>query len=142
PVGGGGLLSGTASALKQKKPEMKVVGVEPEIANDTYLSFQQGSLQSIEETATIADGLRTNQPGDMTFPIVQKYADDIILVTEKEIKTAMSFVLERMKQVVEPSGAVALAAAMSGKLHVQGKSIVCIASGGNVDIGNIGELIL
>src|SRR5699024_8512808 len=108
PVGGGGLLSGIASAIKQAKPEIKVIGVEPEIANDTYLSYQKGAITSIKETATMADGLRTNQPGDMTFPIIHKYVDDIVLVKEKEIKQTMSFVMERMKQIIEPSGAVAL----------------------------------
>lgn len=141
PVGGGGLLAGIASAVKQMKPEIQVIGVEPEIANDTYLSFQKGVKTSIQETTTIADGLRTNQPGDMTFPIINKYADDIVLVSEQEIKTALSLVMERMKQVIEPSGAVALAAAMFGKLHVEDKNIVCIASGGNMDIENIGKLI-
>lgn len=141
PVGGGGLLSGIATAIKEKKPKIQVIGVEPEIANDTYLSFQKGAIKSIQETATIADGLRTNQPGDMTFPIINKYVDDIVLVTEKEIKQALTFVLERMKQMIEPSGAVALAAAMFGKLHVQDKNIMCIASGGNMDIKRIWNLI-
>lgn len=141
PVGGGGLLSGVASAIKQTRPNVYVIGVEPEIANDTYLSFQKGAMTSIEETATIADGLRTNQPGDVTFPVVKEYVDDIVLVSEKEIKKALSFVLERMKQVIEPSGVVALAGAMFGKLNVHDKNIVCIASGGNMDIKEIGSLI-
>lgn len=141
PVGGGGLISGIASAIKQAKPDITVIGVEPEIANDTYLSFQKGSIQSIPETATMADGLRTNQPGDMTFPVIQRYVDDIVLVSEEDIQKALYFVLERMKQVIEPSGVVALAAAMFGKLTVQDKQIVCVASGGNMDIRNIGELL-
>lgn len=142
PVGGGGLLSGIASAIKQTKPDVQVIGVEPEIANDTYLSFQEGSMMSIEETATIADGLRTNQPGDLTFPIVKEYVDEMVLVSEKEIKSALLFALERMKQVIEPSGVVALAGVMFDKLAVRDKNIICIASGGNMDIKKVGHLIV
>lgn len=141
PVGGGGLLAGIATAIKEVNPRIQVIGVEPEIANDTYLSFQKGAIQSIGGSPTIADGLRANHPGDMTFPIVNKYVDDIVLVSEKDIKKALIFVLERMKQVIEPSGVVALAAGMSGKLCVRNKNIVCIASGGNMDLNHIGTLI-
>ncbi|HLQ71448.1 MAG TPA: threonine/serine dehydratase [Bacillota bacterium] len=141
PVGGGGLLAGISTAIKEINPRIQIIGVEPEIANDTYLSLQKGVIQSISGSDTIADGLRANRPGDMTFPIVNKYVDDIVLVTEQEIKRALAFVLERMKQVIEPSGVVALAAGMSGKLGVRNKNIVCIASGGNIDLNHIGKLI-
>lgn len=134
PVGGGGLLSGVALAVKLSNPNILVYGVEPELAQDTYLSFKKGEIQSIPETATIADGLRTNQPGEVTFPLIQKYVDDILLVTEGEIRKTQHFILERMKQVVEPSGAVALAAILFGKLPNNAKKVVAVASGGNMDV--------
>lgn len=134
PVGGGGLISGIATAVKQTNPHVKVIGVEPKTAHDTYLSLENGIITSIPGTRTIADGLRTSQPGDMTFPIVQKYVDNLVLVSESEIKEAQLFVLERMKQLIEPSGAVAVAAAMFDKLGVKNKKIACVVSGGNVDL--------
>lgn len=136
PIVSGGLISGILTAIKQKKPKVKVIGVEPETANDTYLSLKNGKITAIPATTTIADGLRTSQPGNLTFPIVQKYLDDLILVTEEEIKEAQYFVLERMKQLIEPSSAVTVAAAMNRKSGVQGKNIVCVLSGGNVDLSN------
>ncbi|SHF95165.1 threonine ammonia-lyase [Ornithinibacillus halophilus] len=131
---GGGLLSGILVAIKQTKPKVKIIGVEPETANDTYLSLQNKKITSITRTSTIADGLRTSQPGDMTFPILQQYLDDLVLVSEEEIKVAQNFVLERMKQLIEPSSAVTVAAAMNKKLGITGKNVVCVLSGGNVDI--------
>lgn len=138
PVGGGGLISGILTAIKETKPHVKVIGVEPEIANDTHLSLENGIITSIPGTSTIADGLRTSQPGDLTFPIVQKYLDDLVLVSETEIQQALFFILERMKQVIEPSSAVAIAAAMFGKLGVQEKNIACVVSGGNLDVRKLG----
>ncbi|MGP4105929.1 threonine ammonia-lyase [Virgibacillus sp. L01] len=134
PVGGGGLVSGILTAIKETKPNVKVIGVEPETANDTYLSLEKGKITSIPGTSTIADGLRTNQPGDLTFPVLQKYLDDLVLVSETEIQQALFFVLERMKQVIEPSSAVAVAAAMFRKLGVRDKNVACVASGGNLDV--------
>lgn len=135
PIGGGGLLAGILTAIKQSKPKVKVIGVEPETANDTYLSLRNGKITSIEKSDTIADGLRASQPGYMTFPIIQKYIDDIVLVSDEEIKKAQFFVLERMKQLIEPSSAATVAAAMNRKLGVKDKDVVCVLSGGNVDIG-------
>lgn len=137
PIGGGGLISGILTIIKELKPTIKVIGVEPEIAKDTYLSLQKGKIISIKETTTIADGLRTNQPGDLTFPIIQKYIDDIVLVSESGIRRAMFFVLERTKQLIEPSSAVTVAAAMYNKIKVTNKNVVCVISGGNVDLQNI-----
>ncbi|SDQ17346.1 threonine/serine dehydratase [Virgibacillus salinus] len=138
PIGGGGLISGILTAIKETKPHVKVIGVEPEIANDTHLSLENGIITSIPGTSTIADGLRTSQPGDLTFPIVQKYLDDLVLVSETEIQQALFFILERMKQVIEPSSAVAIAAAMFEKLGVQEKNIACVVSGGNLDVRKLG----
>ncbi|MRG88116.1 threonine ammonia-lyase [Salinibacillus xinjiangensis] len=135
PIGGGGLISGILTAIKQTKPKVKVIGVEPETANDTYLSLKNKKITAIPGTTTIADGLRTSQPGSMTFPVLQKFLDDLVLVSEEEIKRAQFLVMERMKQLIEPSSAVTVAAAMNGKLGVQNKNVVCVLSGGNVDIG-------
>ncbi|MGY0692064.1 threonine ammonia-lyase [Virgibacillus sp. FSP13] len=140
PIGGGGLISGILTAIKETKPHVKVIGVEPEIANDTFLSLEKGEITAISETRTIADGLRTSQPGDVTFPIVQKYLDKLVLVSEEEIRHALFFVLERMKQLIEPSSAVTVAAAMSGKLGIKDKKVACVLSGGNVDVRKLGEI--
>lgn len=142
PIGGGGLISGILTAIKETNPKIKIIGVEPEIANDTYLSFQQKKITAIPATNTIADGLRTNQPGDLTFPVLMNYLDDLVLVSEDEIRYAFSFILERTKQLIEPSSATTIAAALFNKLHMQGKNIVTIISGGNVDIDKVQELIV
>ncbi|RKQ35648.1 threonine ammonia-lyase [Oceanobacillus halophilus] len=134
PIGGGGLISGILTAIKQTKPKVKVIGVEPQTANDTFLSLKNNKITAIPPTSTIADGLRTSQPGNMTYPVIQKYLDDIQLVSEDEIKQAQAFVLERMKQLIEPSSAVTVAAAINNKLGVKDKKVVCVLSGGNVDI--------
>ncbi|MDC3417104.1 threonine ammonia-lyase [Aquibacillus salsiterrae] len=141
PVGGGGLISGILSAVKQMKPTVKVIGVEPETANDTFLSLRNQSITAISGTNTIADGLRTTQPGDLTFPILLKTLDDLVLVSEEEIKQAMVFVMERMKQVIEPSSAVSLAAILQHKLGLKDRKIVSVISGGNVDIRNLDKLV-
>ncbi|MCK9905530.1 pyridoxal-phosphate dependent enzyme, partial [Frankia sp. Cpl3] len=134
PVGGGGLISGILTAIKESKPSIQVIGVEPAIANDTYLSLQKQQITPQPEgTATIADGLRTTQPGDLTFPVLLHYLDDLVLVSEDEIRYAFSFVLERMKQLIETSSATAVAAAMFEKLPFKGKQLVTLISGGNVD---------
>ncbi|MBY7143139.1 threonine/serine dehydratase [Virgibacillus sp. NKC19-3] len=136
PVGGGGLLSGILTAIKETNPKITVIAVEPETANDTVLSLENGKITSIPKTSTIADGLRASQPGEVTFPIVQKYVDQIVMVSDEEIRRAQFLVLERMKQLIEPSSAVTVAAAMNDKLGVGGSNIVCVLSGGNVDVRN------
>ncbi|MBT2680477.1 threonine/serine dehydratase [Bacillus sp. ISL-35] len=141
PVGGGGLLSGILTAIKETNPKIKVIGVEPEIANDTYLSLKNKEITSIPATSTIADGLRSSQPGDLTFPVLMKYLDDLVLVSEEEIRHAFSFVLERMKQLIEPSSATTVAAAMHNKLPFMDKKVVTVISGGNVDLRKISGLI-
>jgi threonine dehydratase len=142
PIGGGGLISGILTAIKETHPNIKVIGVEPELANDTYLSLQNNKITAIDSTTTIADGLRTNQPGDLTFPVLMKYVDDLVLVSEDEIRQAFSFVMERTKQLIEPSSATTLAAAMFNKLNIQGKNIVTVISGGNVDLDKVHQLIV
>lgn len=141
PVGGGGLISGIATAIKETNPNIKVFGVEPELANDTYLSLKAGKVTSIPPTETIADGLRTSQPGDLTFPVLQQYLDDIVLVSEEEISRALYFTMERMKQLVEPSSAAAIAAALFHKTGMNGVRMAVIASGGNMDLASVSKLL-
>lgn len=133
PIGGGGLISGVATAIKESNPNVKVIGVEPQLANDTFLSLQAGQRVNIGSGAarTIADGLRTNTPGEKTFPILQKYVDEIRLVSEEQICQAFTWALTQMNQLIEPSSAVALAAALSHPK--QGERVLAVVSGGNVD---------
>jgi threonine dehydratase len=138
PVGGGGLLSGTLICSKGFNSNIKVYAVEPELVDDAYRSFKEGKILTNQTTNSIADGLRTNL-SERTFSYIQKYLDDIITVSEKEIINAMHFLWERMKIVVEPSGAVSLAGILSKKIEVRGKKIGAILSGGNVDLKAIFE---
>ncbi|MFD1032155.1 threonine ammonia-lyase [Metaplanococcus flavidus] len=134
PVGGGGLISGILTAVKTIKPQVKIIGVEPEAGNDTFLSLESGKITAVAGSSSIADGLRTSQPGDLTFPILKQYIDGIVLVTEEEIKYAMQFVIERTKQLIEPSAAVAVAAVLSGKAGEGNQKIGVVLSGGNIDL--------
>ena len=133
-VGGGGLLSGALIAAKEARPHVKVYGVEPEAGNDFYLSHRAGERIGVPPPDTIADGLRTPKPGAITFPIVHQLVEDIVLVSEDEIKATMRFLLTRMKVVVEPSGAVAAAALLHGKVPGNHSRVGVIVSGGNVDL--------
>ena len=133
PVGGGGLLSGTAIAAKGHSPSINVYAGEPQNADDAFRSLRDGVLYPSEKPNTIADGLRTSL-GDITFRIIQENVDRIILVSEEEIVSAMRLLWERMKLVVEPSGAVSLAAAIKIKDELKGTRIGIIISGGNVDL--------
>ncbi|MDN3448956.1 threonine/serine dehydratase [Planococcus sp. APC 3906] len=134
PVGGGGLISGVLAAVKNVNPGIKVIGVEPEEANDTWLSLQSGRITSIPESFTIADGLRTSQPGAMTFPILQQYLDGLLLVSEADIKKTFQFLAERTKQLVEPSSAMAAAPLLFGELKGANLKAAVVLSGGNVDL--------
>jgi threonine dehydratase len=133
-VGGGGLISGALIAAKERHPHLKVFGVEPEAGNDFYLSHRAGERIEVPPPDTIADGLRTPKPGAITFPIVHKLVDDILLVSDDEIRQVMRFLLTRMKLVVEPSGAVAAAALFHGKLPGNPARAGVIISGGNIDL--------
>jgi threonine dehydratase len=141
PCGGCGLISGVATALKESLKGVKVFGVEPEGSNSTYLSFKAGHIVELTDINTIADGLRTASPGKITFPVVQKYVDDILLVSEEEIKNAVVLLLERAKLLVEPSGAVPVAALLYGKVPLKNKKAVALMSGGNVDLSLLGKWI-
>jgi threonine dehydratase len=131
-IGGGGLCAGSAIAAKALNPQIRVFGVEPEAANDTYLSMRAGHRVEIPPPDTIADGLRPPKPGALTFPVIQRLVDDVLLVTEDEIRAAVSFVQSRLKIVVEPSGAVPAAVALAGKLPAGARKVGLMVSGGNV----------
>ncbi len=133
PVGGGGLLSGTALTCAYADRGIKVIGVEPEAVDDAYRSYQSGQIETNVTIDTIADGLRTTL-GDKTLAVIRKYVDEILLVSEASIVEAMRLIWERMKIIVEPSGAVPLAAIVSDPDRFAGQKIGIILSGGNVDV--------
>jgi threonine dehydratase len=133
-LGGGGLLAGCAVAAKALQPAIRVFGVEPVVANDYWLSLRAGEPVEIPSPPTIADGLRTTKPGRHNFPIIQRLVDDVLLVSEEEIKETTRFLLTRMKTVVEPSGAVGAAAVLHGKLPPGLGRVGVVLSGGNVDL--------
>jgi len=133
PVGGGGLLSGTAVAAKSLKPQIRVIAAEPANADDAAQSFQAKKRIVTEKKFTIADGLRTNV-GEKTFPIIQRYVDDIVIVSEEAIISAMRTIWETMKIVIEASAAVPYAAIAEGKIEIAGKRVGIILTGGNVDL--------
>lgn len=136
PIGGGGLMSGTAIASKTIKPDIKVLGTEPKWADDAYRSFQAGSIQPVLRTDTIADGLRTSL-GSLTFPIIKEKVDEIVTVSEESIIRDMRRVWERMKIIIEPSSAVPLSALLDGDIDLKDKKIGIILTGGNVDLENL-----
>jgi threonine dehydratase len=134
PCGGGGLLSGSAIVAKTLSPGCRVIGVEPEAGDDATRSFRTGTLHTVRNPRTIADGARTPSLGAVTFPLVRQYVDDMVTVSDDDILRAMRFLWERMKLVVEPTGALGLAAAWKGAVDVGGKRVGVIVSGGNVDL--------
>jgi threonine dehydratase len=138
PVGGGGLLSGTALSVKYFSPATRVIGAEPEQADDAFRSMQSGEIEPPLPPNSIADGLLSSL-GDKTFPIMKELVSEIITVSEQEILAAMRLIWERLKIIVEPSGAVALASVLKMKSKFQNKRIGIILSGGNVDLHKVGE---
>jgi threonine dehydratase len=140
PCGGGGLLSGSALAARALSPRCRVVGVEPELADDATRSFRTGTLHTVTNPPTIADGARTPSLGQLTFPLVRQHVDDMVTVPDDDLVRAMRFVWERMKLVVEPTGVLGLAAALGGRVEVAGKRTGVVLSGGNVDLGYALEL--
>jgi len=132
-LGGGGLTAGCALIAKEINPAIRVFGVEPETGNDWWLSLRAGERIEIPPPPTIADGLRTVQPGKITFPILQKLLESVLLVTDDELRTAMKFLMEKIKIVAEPSGAASTAGVLSGKLPQGIRRVGLIVSGGNLD---------
>ncbi|MBD2337826.1 threo-3-hydroxy-L-aspartate ammonia-lyase [Calothrix sp. FACHB-156] len=141
PCGGGGLISGCAIAAKALSPNCRVIGVEPELADDATRSFHSKTLQTVTNPNTIADGARTPYLGKITFPLVLDYVDDMVTVSESAIISTMLFIWERLKIVVEPTGVLAAAALLESVVKAPGAKIGVIISGGNVDLGQIGRLM-
>jgi len=133
PIGGGGLIAGSAVAAHGARPATQVFGVEPAGADDTLRSLRAGERLSIPPPGTIADGLRVTAPGELTFPIVQRHVADILVVSDAEIMEALRFALLRLKLVIEPSGVVPLAALLAGRLPAEIRRVGLIISGGNID---------
>lgn len=141
PVGSGAFISGILLALKEKNPKVKIIGTEPFNSNAMWLSLQADRVVEKEYIDTIADGLALKKPGGIPFQIIKKYVDDIVLVTEDEIKKAVLLLLERAKLLTEPSGAVSVAALMSGKINIRNKNVVTVLSGGNLDLDRLAGFI-
>ena len=134
PVGGGGLIGGMAVAARSLAPHVRIIGVEPAVADDARQSLEAGTIVRIEQPATIADGVATPSLGVHTFPIICALVDEIVTVTEVEILDATRFVMTRMKQVVEPTGALTTAALLNGRIDVKGARVVSVFCGGNLDL--------
>ena len=141
PCSGGGLFAGVSTAAKSINPAIRCFAVEPESANDTLQSFRSGQRVSIQPPPTIADGLRVQTPGTLTFPILQNTAEDVLTVSDDDIVSALRFVLFRMKLLVEPSGAAAAAAVLAGKIPGNFAKVGVVLSGGNIDSDALARLI-
>ncbi len=140
PTGGGGLLSGAAVAVRHLQPDCRVIGIEPELADDAVRSFRSGKLQTVHNPQTLADGARTPSLGKLTFPLVMECVDDMQAVSEEAIVEAVRFAVNRMKLVLEPTGALALAALLSGVVNARGRTGIII-SGGNVDGATLARIL-
>lgn len=141
PAGGGGLLAGISAAVKQINPRIKVYGVQAEGADAIARSFAQKKLVSTDYVSTIADGIAVKAPGDLTVELINRYADGVVTVSDSEIANAVLLLMERCKQIVETAGAASLAAVLSNKIDVAGKRVVCVLSGGNIDVSFVQSII-
>ena len=141
PIGGGGLISGVAYAIKQLRPDVKVYGVQAENAASMLKSHLEGKPATLDKVATFADGIAVRRAGDLTFSLIERYVDGIVTVTEDEIATAILALIEKQKLIAEGAGAVSVAAAMFGKLPIRGKRVVCLVSGGNIDVNILSRVI-
>jgi threonine dehydratase len=140
-VGGGGLISGCATAAKHRLPDCAVIGVEPEAGNDVQQSLERGEIVAIDVPRTIADGAQTQHAGRYTFPVIQALVDEVVTVTDEQLVKTMHFFGERMKIVVEPTGCLGAAAALDNVVDVRGKRVGVILSGGNIDLRRYAELV-
>jgi threonine dehydratase len=140
-VGGGGLISGCATAAKALQPQCRVVGVEPEAGNDVQQSLAKGEIVHIDVPKTIADGAQTQHAGELTFAVMRALVDQVVTVSDAQLVNAMRFFAERMKLVVEPTGALGAAAAFEGKVDVKGQRVGVIISGGNVALERYAQLL-
>jgi threonine dehydratase len=141
PVGGGGLLSGCATAARALQPNIRILGVETEKSNDWWQSFQAGERIRIPPPDTIADGMRTQQPGELTFPVIREKVAEILLVSDAQVVEALKFMLFRLKILAEPTGAVAPAAVFQKMVGSAGAKVGVIISGGNMDAGLLAQLL-
>ncbi|MGM9626725.1 MAG: threonine ammonia-lyase [Faecousia sp.] len=141
PIGGGGLISGVACAIKSISPHVKVYGVQAAGAPSMYNAIHSGQPDALASVSTIADGIAVKKPGDLTFKMVKEYVDDIALVTEDEIAAAILALIEKQKMIAEGAGAVSVAAAMFHKFPLEGKKVVSLISGGNIDVTSLSRVI-
>lgn len=141
PIGGGGLISGVAFAAKKLNPNIKVYGVQADGAPSMYNSIKEGKIIKLDSVNTIADGIKVMEPGQNTFKLVSEYVDEIVTVTEDEISSAILALIEQQKMIAEGAGAVSVAAVMFNKLPVKGKKVVCVVSGGNIDVTILSRVI-
>jgi len=141
PVGGGGLISGIAVAVKALRPGIKVIGVETEVLPSMLASLEEGHLVTIEPASTLADGIAVKRPGELTFEHVRKLVDEIVTVSEEEIASAILYLLEKEKTVVEGAGAVGVAALVNRKVRLDGQRVVSVISGGNIDVNVVARVI-
>ena len=141
PVGGGGLISGIASAVKEKKPSVKIIGVQAREAASAYHSKKQGRIADVSSPKTIADGIAVKRVGDMTMPIIEKYVDDIVTVEEEDIAAGVLMFMEKAKMIAEGAGAVPLSAVISERIHNIRGNVVLVVSGGNIDVNLIERII-
>jgi threo-3-hydroxy-L-aspartate ammonia-lyase len=142
PIGGGGLISGCSIAAHALKQDIRIFGVEPDTANDTFLSLQQGAIVSTPQAYSIMDGLLPTAPGEMTFSIMREHLEAVALVTDDEAIEAVRFLLMRLKLLVEPSGAAPIAALLADKIpNAKGKKIGVVLSGGNIDAGKLAGML-
>ncbi len=141
PAGGGGLLAGVAAAVKQINPRVKVYGVQAEGADAIAQSYAAKKLVTTDAVSTIADGIAVKAPGDLSVELINRYADGVVTVSDTEIADAILLLMERCKQIVEPAGATPLAAVLKGRIDVKGKRVVCVMSGGNIDMSFIQSII-
>ena len=141
PAGGGGLLSGVAACVKQINPRIQVIGVQAEGASAIVDSFHQDAIHATDTAHTIADGIAVKTPGGKTMKYINQYVDQMVTVSDAEIAAAILLLLERCKQVVEPAGAASLAAVLNKKVDIAGKKVVCVLSGGNIDVSFIHKVV-
>ena len=141
PVGGGGLISGVVFAVKALNPRIKIYGVQAANAASMVESWHAGRPELIESVSTVADGIAVKKPGDLTFALCRQYVDELVTVSEDEICAAILRLIEKKKMVVEGAGAVSAAAVMFNKVPVAGKKVVCVASGGNIDVTTLGRVV-
>jgi threonine dehydratase len=142
PIGGGGVISGVATAVKSLKPDIRVIGVEPEVIPSAKVSLEKGEVTTLPAAASLADGIVVATPGKNCFESIKKYVDEIVTVSEEEIENSIFLLLQRSKLMVEGAGAAALAAVLSGKVQgLKGKNVVALVTGGNIDTGKLAEII-